>query len=132
MTAHDTVAENIAATADVALRAVARHMLDHDLQVVSIRRPALSLGERSVIVAVPDDDLDGYWAARWSDTLAVDATTADPVTHPDLPQVPVLFERYVVHGRLPDSGVRVSVVAIRRLPGMAGRPLTVVPTGGAA
>lgn len=127
MTAQD---QQIAATTPLALHAVARHLLDNDLQVESIAAPRACLGERSVIVHVPGDG-DGYWSARWRDTLAVDGITTEPIGHPEVPAG--VYERYVVHGRLPSSGVRVSVVTVRRAAPVVGRRgLVSVPDGGAA
>jgi hypothetical protein len=129
MESNSTKQDTVTATAPIALRAVARHLLDHDLEVDSISAPITCLGETSVIVHVNGAG-DGYWSARWADTLHVD----DKVTESSSSG---LFDRHIVHGRLPDSGVRVSVVAVRVVvlpsgPVVGRRGLVSVPSGGAA
>lgn len=130
-----TQTQQIEATTPVAMQAVAKHLVDHDLAFTSIDAPKTWCGETSVVVHVPNDDGACYWSARWRDTLAVDGMATDPITIPDSRGrgVPAgLFERYTVHGRLPDMGVRVSVVAVRQVAVVAGRrALVSVPDGAA-
>jgi hypothetical protein len=99
---HDTTAR----TVPLAMRAVARHLVDYELTIVSIHEP--KPGEDAILVYVRGDQA---WA-DWIATIAVDGTTRAPAVQSDLPDG--AYEWYVVRGRLPDSGVRVAIKTVRR------------------
>lgn len=115
--------QNVEATATIGLHAVARHLINHALPARDISSPRTCLGESSVIVQVWAED-----AQAWCETIHVDGVSTTPSKHPDAPAG--LYERVAWHGRLPESGVRVSVVTVRRV-AVVRTQLTRLP-GGAA
>lgn len=99
--------ENVAKTAPLGMYAVVRHMIDHQLPApLCITAPhyCRSRGEYGSVVV----GIESRHHAAWISSIDVDSETIRPS------DVVAGYEQVTTEGRLPDSGVRISVHASRR------------------
>lgn len=98
------VRDNVAATAPIGMYAVAQHMIDHRLPApMSITGPTQCTGENAILVGVFSHQVDA-----WVETIEIDVTTVTPTLNV------TGYERVAYDGRLPDTGIRISVRCARR------------------
>lgn len=111
----DTSTSNVIKTIPIAMYAVAQHMLDRGLPApLSITAPSpCTDGTASIQVGVFSHQVD-----TWVESIDLDAETTSPITLQG-------YEQVAYDGRLPDTGVRVTVRCTRRVTS----PLRLVPAG---
>lgn len=100
------VRDNVAATTPIAMYAVAQHMLDRGLPApISITAPSPCIdGTTSIQVGVFSHQVDA-----WVESIDLDSETVSST------ESLTSHERVAYDGRLPDTGVRVTVRCTRRL-----------------